>query len=238
MHRRNDDFHSSHARCKRWVRDDALLQQWYWLCGTRPGPGRVRRSPSASMNKIGIPTRLVGLAGSLRKASYSRAILSGLRDNLPPPVILEIRDLQLPLYNEDEDRPGAPNSDGVRLFRNAIDVSDGVIIVTPEYNHGIPGVLKNALDWASRPFGKSVLIDKPVLVISVSPAFTGGVRAQAQVNETLLSIPARIVAGPQVVIGGVAAKMRDGVIDQSFLSFALEALDRLVAMSRLVPQRT
>jgi chromate reductase, NAD(P)H dehydrogenase (quinone) len=110
--------------------------------------------------------------------------------------------------------------------------------VTPEYNHGIPGVLKNALDWASRPFGKSVLIDKPVLVISVSPAFTGGVRAQAQVNETLLSIPARIVAGPQVVIGGVAAKMRDGVIDQSFLSFALEALDRLVAMSRLVPQRT
>jgi chromate reductase, NAD(P)H dehydrogenase (quinone) len=190
------------------------------------------------MNKIGIPTRLVGLAGSLRKASYSRAILSGLRDNLPPPVILEIRDLQLPLYNEDEDRPGAPNSDGVRLFRNAIDVSDGVIIVTPEYNHGIPGVLKNALDWASRPFGKSVLIDKPVLVISVSPAFTGGVRAQAQVNETLLSIPARIVPGPQVVIGGVAAKMRDGVIDQSFLSFALEALDRLVAMSRLVPQRT
>src|SRR5262249_26020287 len=98
------------------------------------------------------------------------------------------------------------------MFRNAIGVSDGVVIVTPEYNHGIPGVLKNALDWASRPYGKSVLIDKPVLVISVSPAFTGGVRAQAQVNETLLSIPARILAGPQVVIGGVAEKTKTGCL--------------------------
>jgi chromate reductase len=99
--------------------------------------------------------------------------------------------------------------------------------------HGIPGVLKNALDWASRPFGKSVLIDKPTLVISVSPAYTGGVRAQAQVNETLLSIPARIVAGPQVVIGNVATKIRDGLPDRSCLDFALEAFDRSVAMSRL-----
>jgi chromate reductase len=186
-------------------------------------------------DEIGIPTRLVGLAGSLRKASYSRAILSGLRDKLPAAAKLEICDLRLPLYNEDEDGPRAP--DGVRLFRNTIGVSDGVVIVTPEYNHGTSGVLKNALDWASRPFGKSVLIDKPVLVISVSPAFTGGVRAQAQVNETLLSIPARIMAGPQVVIGGVAEKMRDGILDQSCLGFALEALDRLVAVSRPVSQR-
>jgi chromate reductase len=184
------------------------------------------------MHDIGMPTRLVGLAGSLRKSSYSRATLLGLRDNLPAAVNLEICDLRLPLYNQDEDGPDGPHD--VRLFRNAIGVSDGVVIVTPEYNHGIPGVLKNALDWASRPLGKSCLIDKPVLVISVSPAFTGGVRAQAQVNETLLSIPARLMAGPQVVIGNVARKMRDGVVDQSSLSFALEAVDRLVAMSRFV----
>ena len=183
------------------------------------------------MHDIAIPTRLVGLAGSLRKASYSRAILSGLRDNLSTVVKLEVCDLKLPLYNEDDDRADGP--DDVRRFRNAISVSDGVVIVTPEYNHGIPGVLKNALDWASRPFGKSALIDKPVLVISVSPAFTGGVRAQAQVNETLLSIPARILAGPQVVIGGVAANMKDGMIDPSCLPFALAAIDRLVATSRL-----
>jgi chromate reductase len=183
------------------------------------------------MHDIAPPTRLVGLAGSLRKASYSRATLLGLRDSLPAAVKLAICDLQLPLYNEDEDGADAPHD--VQLFRNAIGASDGVVIVTPEYNHGIPGVLKNALDWASRPFGKSVLIDKPVLVISVSPAFTGGVRAQAQVNETLLSIPARIMAGPQVVIGDVAVKIRDGMLDQAFLGFTLAALDRLIAMSRL-----
>jgi chromate reductase len=185
------------------------------------------------MHDNGIPTRLVGLAGSLRKASYSRATLSALRYNLPTAVRLEICDLQLPLYNEDEDGANAPED--VRRFRDAIATSDGVVIVTPEYNHGMPGVLKNALDWASRPFGQSVLIDKPVLVISVSPAFTGGVRAQAQINETLLSISARIVAGAQVVIGGAAAKIRDGMIDRSHLGFTLDALERLVAMSRRVP---
>ena len=183
------------------------------------------------MHDIRTPTRFVGLAGSLRKASYSRATLLGIRHNLPAAVKLDICDLHLPLYNEDEDGADAP--DGVRCFRNAIGVSDGIVIVTPEYNHGIPGVLKNALDWASRPYGKSVLIDKPVLVISISPAFTGGVRAQGQVNETLLSIPARLMAGPQIVIGGIAAKIKDEMLDQAFLGFTLEALDRLVAMSRL-----
>jgi chromate reductase len=179
------------------------------------------------MDKIIASTRLVGLSGSLRKASFSRATLAGLRNNLPENVRLEIRDLQLPLYNEDEDSPAAP--DEVLSLRQAIAGSDGVVIVTPEYNHGMPGVLKNALDWASRPFGRSVLIDKPVLVISVSPAFTGGVRAQAQVNETLLSIPARVIGGPQVVIGGIAGKTRDGVLfDEASLNFASAALRRMV----------
>lgn len=184
------------------------------------------------MHDVGQITRLVGLVGSLRKASYSRAALSGLRDRLPVAARLEISDLRLPLYDEDEDQFGGPHD--VRRFRNAIGRSDGVVIVTPEYNHGIPGVLKNALDWASRPFGKSVLRDKPVLVISASPAFTGGVRAQAQVNETLLSIPCRIVAGPQVVLANIASKTRDGVVDPSALGFALEAVERLIAMSRLM----
>jgi chromate reductase len=180
------------------------------------------------MDKIITSARLVGLSGSLRKASFSRATLAGLRNTLPENIRLEIRDLQLPLYNEDEDGPAAPAT--VLSLRQAIAGSDGVVIVTPEYNHGMPGVLKNALDWASRPFGKSVLIDKPVLVVSVSPGFTGGVRAQAQVNETLLSIPARVMGGPQVVIGGIAGKIRDGVlIDEAGLSFASAALRRMVA---------
>jgi chromate reductase, NAD(P)H dehydrogenase (quinone) len=188
------------------------------------------------MHETLVPVNLVGLPGSLRKASFSRATLIGLHDNLPEKVGLEICDLQLPLYNEDDDRSDAPAQ--VRRFRDAIASSDGVVIVTPEYNHGVPGVLKNALDWASRPFGKSVLTNKPVLGISVSPAFTGGVRAHAQLNETLLSIPAHVMGGPQVVIGSIREKIKDGVlVDQASLSFALTALRRMITFSRLSSPR-
>ena len=179
------------------------------------------------MLEILSPVRLLGLPGSLRKASFSRATLIGLRDNLPEKVTLEIHEPQLPLYNEDDDRSNGPEE--VVRFRDAIKNSDGVVIVTPEYNHGIPGVLKNALDWASRPFGKSVLTNKPALAISISPAFTGGVRAHAQLNETLLAIPALVLGGPQVVIADIGNKIEDGVlVDQPSLSFALTALQRMI----------
>jgi len=177
-----------------------------------------------------VQTRLVGLPGSLRKGSFSRATLASLRDSLPNRTSLEILSPELPLYNEDEDGNNVPLK--VRQFRNAVADSAGLIIVTPEYNHGVPGVRKNALDWASRPYGKCVLIDKPVLVISVSPAFTGGVRAHAQVNETLLSIPARLLGGAQIVIGNVSEKVSEGRLDQSFLSFAMQSVDRLIELSR------
>jgi chromate reductase len=175
--------------------------------------------------------RLLGLPGSLRQDSYSLAVLRSLQAELSPSVMLAIRDLGLPLYNADQDGPASPEA--VQEFRRAIHGSDGVVIATPEYNHGIPGVLKNALDWASRPHGQSVLIGKPVLVISVSPAFTGGVRAHCQVNETLLSIQARIACGPQVVIGNAASKIKNGrLADEESLRFALSAVGRLLDESR------
>lgn len=180
--------------------------------------------------------KLVGLSGTLRKGSFSRATLIGLRDNLPDKVTMEIYDPQLPLYNEDDDRSDVP--DQVTRFRESIATGDGVVIVTPEYNHGLPGVLKNALDWASRPHGKSVLMNKPALAISISPAFTGGVRAHAQLNETLLAIPALVLGGPQVVIGGINDKVRDGVlVDQPSLSFALSAVRKMVGQCRLSAPR-
>lgn len=179
--------------------------------------------------------RLLGLPGSLRQGSYSLAVLRGLQAEMSPAVDLQIGDLRLPLYDQDEDGPSIPET--VRVFRQAVAESDGVVIVTPEYNHGIPGVLKNALDWASRPLGRSALAGKAVLVISVSPAFTGGVRAQAQANETLLAIQSRPVLGPQVVIGNVADKIRDGrLTDEASLRFALSAIDRLIALCPAVRQ--
>lgn len=184
------------------------------------------------MNDTRARLRLLGMAGSLRKHSHSRATLVGLQRSLREGQSLDIADLQLPLYNEDED--GIETTADVRRFRHAVASSDGVVIVTPEYNHSISGVLKNALDWASRPHGRSALIRKPVMVISISPAFTGGVRAQAHLHEILLAIEALIVPGPQVVIGGAAHKVSNGVlVDQSSLSFASAALERLIALCHI-----
>jgi chromate reductase len=172
--------------------------------------------------------RVLGLSGSLRRASNSTAVLRGLQDALAPRVALKIFPLHAtPLYNEDDDGEHAPES--VRALRSAIETSDGMILISPEYNHGMSGVLKNALDWASRPYGLSALCGKPVLTMTASPAFTGGVRAQQQMNETLVSIPARLVHRPQIVIGGVHEKVRDGrLVDEAALRFAFAGVDDLL----------
>jgi chromate reductase len=177
--------------------------------------------------------RLLGLTGSLRRASFSTAILRELQGELPSDVSLDIAVPRLPLYDEDEDEAEALAT--VQAFRDKIAAADGLVICTPEYNHGMPGVLKNAIDWASRPSGKSVLTDKPTLVISNSPAFTGGVRAQANVHQALMSLATFIIPGKQVVIAGVREKIRDGAfIDKTNLSFALTEIDRLVGYCRRV----
>jgi len=106
-------------------------------------------------------------------------------------------------------------------------------MISPEYNHGMSGVLTNALDWVSRPHGMSVLKGKPVLTMTASRAFTGGVRAHQQMNETLASIPARPVFRRQIVIGGVHEKVHDGrLVDQATLSFALAGVDDLITEIR------
>jgi chromate reductase len=174
------------------------------------------------------PFRLLGLSGSLRRASNTAAVLRGMRDALAPRVALDIFPLNdMPLYNEDYDGADAPAS--VRALRWAIDTSDGVVVISPEYNYGMSGVMKNALDWASRPYGLSVLLGKPVLTMTASPAFTGGVRAQQQLNETLLAIPARLVLRPQIVIAGVREKVRDGhLADEGTLRCALAGVEDLL----------
>lgn len=172
------------------------------------------------------PFRLLGIVGSLRREAYSRAVLRGLQRALDTRFTLALAEIDLPLYNQDLDGDAAPAI--VRRFRGLIAESDALVISTPEYNHGMPGVLKNALDWASRPHGQSVLNGMPFLVISSSPAFTGGVRAQMQVNETMLSAQALPVPGPQIVIGTIGEKVRDGLLaDEASLVFATAAIESL-----------
>lgn len=179
------------------------------------------------MNHMEQTIRVLAISGSLRQASFSTALLKILSQHAPSGMLIEVMTLeQIPLYNEDLDQAGC--APAVEEFRKRIKESDGVLIATPEYNHGIPGVLKNALDWASRPVFKSCFVNKPVSIISSSLAFTGGVRAQYQLRETLIAMSARIVLGPEVVVAGVHTKLaEDAYLDESGLGFMVSAINRL-----------
>jgi chromate reductase len=171
---------------------------------------------------------LLGISGSLRKASTNTAILIALAEAIADKAVLDIFPLNdIPLYNQDIDvEPPLP---AVSALRKAVAAADGVVIASPEYNYGMSGVLKNALDWASRPYGKSKLTGKPVLTITASPSSTGGVRAQGQLNETLTAIAALVVLRPQAVIGSVIQKMRDGkFVDETSMNFLTAAVDDLL----------
>jgi chromate reductase len=183
-----------------------------------------------------LPTkpRLLGLSGSIRKESTNTAILQSLAEKLGARATLTVFPLNdIPLYNSDLDADALPQS--VRALKEAIAASDGLILSTPEYNHGMSGVLKNALDWASRPAFASPLRNKPTLLMTSSPGYVGGARAQAQMQDTMASALARVVVRPQVVIAGVAQKVVNGrLVDEATLKFCLEAIDDLLAEIRLL----
>ena len=171
--------------------------------------------------------KIVGISGSLRRGSFSTSLLKILAERALPAIEIRVVTLEdIPLYNEDLD--GKSEIQAVAAFKRIIAESDGVLIATPEYNHGIPGVLKNALDWASRPLFESCFKHKPVSIISSSVAFTGGVRAQYQLRETLISMQAHLVMGPEVVVGGVHRNLADDAYtDENGLTFILKSLGRL-----------
>jgi chromate reductase len=152
--------------------------------------------------------RVLGISGSLRRDSHNTRLLGVAAKLMPPPAELELFEglKDVPPYDEDDDGDLAPG--GARRLREAIAAADAVLIATPEYNSSIPGQLKNALDWASRPFPDNVLRNKPVAVIGASTGSFGAVWAQAEVRKVLGSIGARVVdvelpvAGAEEALGG------------------------------------
>jgi chromate reductase len=137
--------------------------------------------------------RILGISGSLRSGSYNTSLLRAAARLLPPGVALEIYDgiRELPPYDADLDlQPADP---AVARLRNAIADADGVLIATPEFNGSIPGVLKNALDWASRPFPDNALRGKPTAVIGASTGLFGAVWAQAETRKVLEVIGADVI---------------------------------------------
>lgn len=172
--------------------------------------------------------RLLGISGSLRKGSFTTTVLASLGEAVADRATIQLFPLNdVPPYDQDADTTTPPTA--VAGLRAAIAAAHGIVIGTPEYNYGISGVLKNALDWASRPYGKSTLTGKPVLTFTASPAVTGGVRAQAQLNELLLAIATQLVLRPQAVIGAVHEKITDGrLTDEATLGFLKAGVDDLL----------
>ncbi|WP_395703050.1 NADPH-dependent FMN reductase [Aquabacterium sp.] len=153
--------------------------------------------------------RLLGVSGSLRRGSHCTAILHALAPWLAARAHYEVMTLlDVPPYNADTDGAAAPI--GVQRLKQAIAEADGLVICSPEYNYGIPGVLKNAIDWASRPGFQSPLKGKPALVITASPGLFGGVRAQAQIRDALAATLARPVLRPHLAVPAVDKKIVDG----------------------------
>lgn len=162
--------------------------------------------------------KILLIPGSLRQASSSRAAARALADHLADRAECTIADVgALPHYNAD-----VSDDPAVAAFVAQIEAADGLIFVTPEYNYSIPGVLKNAIDWASRPAYASVFKDKPCFVISTSGGVLGGVRAQAHLKYILNGMLADVAAGKEVVIPQANAKVEDGVFtDTAILDFAV-----------------
>jgi chromate reductase len=145
------------------------------------------------------PIHTLGFAGSLRRDSYNRAVLRAATKLLPKGMSLEIFDLApIPLYNADVQAEGYPEP--VQEFRDKIEAADALLIVSPEYNYSIPGVLKNALDWASRPAGASPLREKPVGIMGASNGHWGTVRAQLHLRQFCFATDMRPLNHPQVLI--------------------------------------
>lgn len=176
--------------------------------------------------------KVAGIAGSLRAGSFSHMIMNTLAEELPAGSSLRGIDIgALPHYNEDLERHALPES--VVNARAVVGESDVVFIVTPEFNHGIPGVLKNALDWLSRPAFNSPMVHKYVFFITHSPGALGGVRAQYQLRETLASMHCNFVPMAEIALTHIGEKVEaNRLTDPRSVAFVRQQMARFIDQAR------
>ncbi|MGC2201509.1 MAG: NADPH-dependent FMN reductase [Stellaceae bacterium] len=181
----------------------------------------------------GKPVQLIGMSGSLRSGSYSNAVLETLREKFSDRADLRIYDLR-PIPINDQDFEGEKRPEPVKALLKAIADSDGLVLCAPEFNHSIPGVLKNALDWASRPAFTSVMAYKPVAIMATSRGALGGSRCLEHMRIALDSMMSRVTLAREVIITSSADKVRDGrLVDKTSLDFACGAVEALLREIRL-----
>ena len=177
--------------------------------------------------------KILGISGSLRRDSHNRRLLLEAAELLPPGTELELYgELKaLPPYDEDDD---ADEADAVvERLRDAVARADAILIATPEYNSSIPGQLKNAIDWASRPRGAAAIANTPVAVIGTGTGSFGGVWAQAELRKVLRTAGARVVDGELAVPRAHVRLAEDGrLLDDELRERAQIVLDALLAEGR------
>jgi chromate reductase, NAD(P)H dehydrogenase (quinone) len=174
--------------------------------------------------------RILAISGSLRDASNNTALLRALREEAPEGVDVELWDglKEIPPYDQDDDV--VPGPAAVEAFRELVREADGVFFATPEYNSSVPGALKNALDWASRPLATNAFRNKPVAVVGSSAGAFGAVWAAAELRKVLGAMGAR-VTDAELAVGHAAEKFDDEgrLADDDVRNGLREALDTLLA---------
>jgi chromate reductase, NAD(P)H dehydrogenase (quinone) len=180
------------------------------------------------------PLVVCGIAGSLRRGSYNRALLRAARELAPDGIEVRIFDglAELPLYNQDVEAEGVPQP--VQALKQAIAEADALLIATPEYNHGVPGVLKNAIDWASRPPRESVLAGKPAAIFGASPGVTGTARAQTQLRQAFVFTDTPALLQPEILVYRAKEKFDDDgrLTDERTREFVARLLRQLADWTR------
>jgi chromate reductase, NAD(P)H dehydrogenase (quinone) len=150
-------------------------------------------------------TKIVGVAGSLRKMSINRALLNAIKEAAPADVSFEILEIgDLPLFNQDME---ASYPKEAQALKDKIMAAQGVVVVTPEYNRSIPGVLKNFIDWTSRPYGKSAWAGKVVGVTGASGGAIGTALAQYHLKQILLYLDAHVLGQPELYVNNAGQKI-------------------------------
>jgi chromate reductase len=175
---------------------------------------------------------ILGIAGSLRTDSYNRAVLRAAQHLAPADATIEIFDLQgIPLFNQDDEQhPPAT----VTALKTRIRAADAILFVTPEYNYSIPGVLKNAIDWASRPYGDNAWDGKPVAVMGASVGTLGTARAQYHLRQVFVFLNMHALNRPEVMIGNAAQRfdVKSNLTDTTSQDLIRQLLHNLVAWTR------
>ena len=180
--------------------------------------------------------KILGIAGSLRKQSYNKGALRAAQKLCPEGAAIEVFDLDgIPLFNQDLEKNPHPK---VNELKQRLRAADAVLLVTPEYNYGMPGVLKNAIDWASRPYGDNAWSGKPVALMSAALSMGGGVRAQYQLRQAFVFLNMEAVIQPEVAIGNAPERFdKEGnLTDETSKKLIGQLLRNLVDKVRLERQ--